>query len=83
MNFGARLVLWDMLFGTYSPKLITPQSIGVDDNTYVSRSLADEFFRPYYVWGVSAAATCRRAARVVRRLAGRQPAGEAVAGPSD
>lgn len=79
MNFGARLVLWDMLFGTYSPKLITPQSIGVDDNTYVSRSLASEFFRPYYVWGRAAAQTCKR---VWPLLSGRT--GQAVAAePSD
>jgi len=82
-NFASRLVIWDMLFGTYSAKRITPQSIGVDDNTYERGSLAAEFFRPYYVWCLSAVDTCRRAVATAGALARRRPAKEIVAGPSD
>jgi sterol desaturase/sphingolipid hydroxylase (fatty acid hydroxylase superfamily) len=55
-NFGARLVLWDQLFGTYSTRVIGPDDIGVDDNTYVGRPLLAEFFRPYFHFVVIVAA---------------------------
>jgi len=58
-NFGARLVVWDRLFGTYSPRTLRPEDIGVDNNTYVERPLLGEFFRPYYVFFTRAAAVLR------------------------
>jgi sterol desaturase/sphingolipid hydroxylase (fatty acid hydroxylase superfamily) len=67
MNFGARLVLWDRLFGTYSSKAIRPDEIGVDDNTYVEKPLLAEFFRPYYALVVGASTAMRSVWR--RRLA--------------
>ena len=57
-NFGSRLVLWDWLFGTYSPRTLSPDEIGVDGNTYAERPLLAEFFRPYYQFCTSAAAAC-------------------------
>ena len=59
MNFGARLVVWDRLFGTYSPRTLRPDEIGVDGNTYVAQPLLSEFFRPYYVLVVSIASAIR------------------------
>ena len=58
-NFGSRLVLWDWLFGTYSPRTLSPDEIGVDGNTYAERPLLAEFFRPYYQFCTSAAAALR------------------------
>jgi sterol desaturase/sphingolipid hydroxylase (fatty acid hydroxylase superfamily) len=60
-NFGARLVLWDWLFGTYSTRKLRPDEIGVDDNTYVDKSLLAEFFRPYYIFFVNISAAVRGA----------------------
>jgi len=58
-NFGARLVIWDQLFGTYSARTIGPDEIGVDDNTYVGRPLLAEFFRPYFNLLVAIGGTLR------------------------
>ena len=58
-NFGARLVIWDQLFGTCSTRVIGPGDIGVDDNTYVGRPLLVEFFRPCFRFVVSVARTLR------------------------
>jgi len=47
-NFGARLVIWDKLFGTYSEEIISPETVGVEENTYAENPVHIEFFRPYY-----------------------------------
>ena len=67
-NFGARLVIFDMLFGTYSTKVIPLDAVGVEDNTYVKNSVFTEFFRPLYVFFSNAMSMATQAlARVPRR----------------
>ena len=62
-NFGGRLTIWDRMFGTYSPKLIGVDEVGVEDNTYENNHVVKEFFRPFYRLGVdlwAAAGAARR-----------------------
>lgn len=46
-NFGGRLVFWDKLFGTYSPRVIAFEGIGVDDHSYMSQSITTGLIKPY------------------------------------
>jgi sterol desaturase/sphingolipid hydroxylase (fatty acid hydroxylase superfamily) len=52
LNFGARLTIWDRLFGTYSNEPIDLNKVGVEHNTYVENPILSEFGRPFYVFFV-------------------------------